>query len=153
MPLTSVGVATTALVDATVLANAAKQGSQALDDAAAAAAKGGAGSIPKSGGQPVVNAPTDDSPDAISPAGNPAQNPQTPPQVDNPPKVQVTQEPLGSRIGHPTFIGNAAWITPGTLVALGNTVWQKLQPQRYLSPKWNRAILNADNPLAIRSHL
>ena len=126
IPLTSVGVATTALVDAATIAKIGEEGSAAL-------AAGQTGRLPKSLTQPNVVAPKDESPDAISPVSNPVQNP--PANTGEGPQYELTQEPAGgSRIGHPTFIGNAAWVTPGTLVNLGNTVWQKLQPSTYVSP-------------------
>ena len=117
------------MVDAATVAAAAERGSAAL---AAGQTKG----LPKSLSQPAVTPPKDDSPDAINPVSNPVQNPPEPAQG---PMVEITQEPLGNnpKVGHPTFIGNAAWVTPGTLIGLGNTVWQKLKPQRYVSP-WGR---------------
>lgn len=126
IPLTSVGVATTALVDAATVAAAAEKGSAALT-------AGETAGLPKSLSQPAISPPKDESPDAINPVSNPVQNP---PEPAAGPKVEITQEPTGSnpKFGHPTFIGNAAWVTPGTLTNLGNTVWADLRPQRYDSP-------------------
>lgn len=126
IPLTSIGVATTALVDAATLAAAAERGSAALE-------AGETAGLPKSLSQPVVNPAPDESPDAINPVSNPIQNPPEPAQG---PMVEITQEPTGNspKLGHPTFIGNAAWVTPGTLVNLGNTVWSDLRPQTYVDP-------------------
>ena len=109
------------MVDAATVAAAAERGSAAL-------AAGQTSRLPKSLTQPEVTVPKDPSPDAINPVSNPAQNP--PGETSEGPMIELTQEPMGNspKIGHPTFIGNAAWVTPGTLVALGNTVWQKLQP-------------------------
>lgn len=126
IPLTSIGVATTALVDAATIAAVAERGSAAL-------AAGETANVPKSLSQPLVVPAEDPSPDAINPVSNPIQNP---PQPNAGPKVEITQEPTGNnpKIGHPTFIGNAAWVTPGTLTNLGNTVWQKLEPQTCVGP-------------------
>ena len=126
IPLTSVGVATTALVDAATVAAAAQRGTRALE-------AGETAGVPKSLSQPVISPPKDESPDAINPVSSPDQNPPNPPASG--PKVEITQEPAGAnpKTGHPTFIGNAAWVTPGTLVNLGNTVWADLKPQSYVS--------------------
>lgn len=127
IPLTSIGVATTAEVDAATIAAAAQRGNAALE-------AGQTAGLPKSLSQPIVSPPKDESPDAINPVSNPVQNPSQP--AAQGPMVQITQEPIGDSptLGHPTFIGNAAWVTPGTLVNLGNTVWQKIQPQTYVDP-------------------
>ena len=129
IPLTSVGVATTAMVDAATVAAAAERGSAAL-------AAGQGARLPKSLTQPNVVVPKDESPDTINPVSNPVQNPSSSNQEEGP-MVELTQEPTGdsSRIGHPTFVGNAAWVTPGTLVNLGNTVWQKLSPTSYVGSR------------------
>ena len=127
MPLASIGVASTVLVDAATVAAAGQRGTAALE-------AGETAGLPKSLSQPVVSPPKDESPDAINPVSNPIQNPSEP--AAQGPMVEITHEPIGNspKIGHPTFIGNAAWVTPGTLVSLGNTVWQKLQPQTYVDP-------------------
>lgn len=131
IPLTSIGVASTTLVDAATVAAAADRGGQAL-------AEGATAGLPKSLSQPLVQPPKDPSPDAdpgpdaINPVSNPTQNPPAP---NHGPKVEITQEPTdpNPKLGHPTFIGNAAWVTPGTLINLGNTVWADLKPQSYVS--------------------
>lgn len=128
IPLTSVGVATTALVDAATIAAAAERGGQAL-------AEGATANLPKSLSQPLVTPPKDPSPDAdpdpdaINPVSNPA--PAEPPSAG--PMVEITQTPAEANptVGHPTFIGNVAWVAPGTLVNLGNTVWGDLKPTSY----------------------
>lgn len=126
IPLTSVGVATTVLVDAAALAAAARRGTAALE-------AGQVAGVPRSLSQPIISPPKDESPDAINPVSSPDQDPQNPPAAG--PKVEITQEPMGGspKTGHPTFIGNAAWVTPGTLINLGNTVWADLKAQSYVS--------------------
>ncbi len=121
IPLTSIGVASTVLVDAATVAAAAQRGTAALE-------AGEIAGVPKSLTQPIVSPPKDGSPDAINPVSDPVQAPSQPPAQG--PQVEITQTPVGNnpKIGHPTFVGNAAWVTPGTLINLGNTVWQKLQP-------------------------
>ncbi|CAF9929561.1 hypothetical protein IMSHALPRED_007939 [Imshaugia aleurites] len=121
IPLTSVGVATTALVDAATVASAAEKGSAAL-------AEGEAANLPKSLSQPAVDPPVDPSPDAINPVSNPIQDPPEPPAG---PKVEITLTPTGNnpKIGNPTFIGNGLWVAPGVLTNMGNTVWADLRPQ------------------------
>ena len=125
IPLTSVGVASVALVDAATIARIGEEGSAAL-------AAGQTARVPKSLSQPEITPPKDQSPDAISPASNPVQGSSPPAEG---PMHPITQEPAegSSRTGHPTFVGNALWVTPGTLVSLGNTVWQKLKPSSYVS--------------------
>ena len=125
IPLTSVGVASVALVDAATIARIGEEGSAAL-------AAGQTARVPKSLSQPQVTPPKDESPDAINPVSNPVEEPSVP---EEGPMHPITQEPEGgsSRTGHPTFVGNALWVTPGTLVSLGNTVWQKLSPASYVS--------------------
>lgn len=85
--------------------------------------------------KPTVDPPVDDSPDAINPVSNPIQGPQPAPAAPGEgPMFELTTEPTtgSSKVGSPSFIGNALWVTPGSLVSLGNTVWGKLQPTRYL---------------------
>lgn len=137
IPLTSIGVATTALVDAATIAAVAERGSEAL-------AAGETANLPRSLAQPVVVPADDPSPDAINPVSNPISNPTEPAAG---PKVEITQTPVGDnpKIGHPTFIGNAAWVTPGTLTNLGNTVWSKLEPQSNPLTLLNAVESNAAN--------
>lgn len=147
MPLTTIGVATTALVDAATVAAAAERGGAAI-------AAGETANIPRSLSQPIVSPPKDESPDAINPVSDPVQNP--PESAPSPgPMIEITQHPTGDnpKLGHPTFIGNAAWITPGSLVSLGNTVWGKLQPQSYVSPGKGYDERDADIPPATHLRL
>lgn len=125
IPLTSIGIATTALVDASTIAAAAERGGQAL-------AEGATAGLPKSLAQPLIQPPKDPSPDAdpgpdaINPVVSTPQNPPSPG-----PMVEITQVPIGNnpRTGHPTFIGNGLWVAPGVLTSLGNTIWGDLKPQ------------------------
>ena len=144
IPLTTVGVAATSLIDAAVLAAAMRQGSRALD-------KGLVGGLPKSLSQPVVQPKPQDpnDPDAILPANDrPIVQPEDAPHG---PKVPITSHPEGGspKLGNPTFIGNVAWVTPGTLVNLGNTVWSTLKPKRYFGLIYDLMKRNADDPSAI----